>query len=248
MTESTERDAAHEPEREAARASERDAARQPERDAAREQLSALADGEVGDAQAAESCQHWRSDPELRATWHAYQLIGDALRSEDLCAEPSRDLDFVVALRARLADEPVVLARHPLAGNRDRDIAPLPLAATSRRRAWRTPVAVAAGFVAVIGVVVATRLPTTGSDGPSVARSTGIPAQVATARADTVPVPTVAATPAAVADARPSVASGQLIRDVRLDRYLSAHKQFAGSSALGVPSGFLRNATADAADR
>jgi len=45
-----------------------------------------------------------------------------------------------------------------------------------------------------------------------------------------------------------VANGKLIRDVRLDRYLAAHKQFAGTSALGVPSGFLRSATADAADR
>jgi sigma-E factor negative regulatory protein RseA len=45
-----------------------------------------------------------------------------------------------------------------------------------------------------------------------------------------------------------VANGQLIRDVRLDRYLAAHKQFAGSSALGVPSAFLRSATAEAPSR
>ena len=34
---------------------------------------------------------------------------------------------------------------------------------------------------------------------------------------------------------------RITRDDRLDRYLAAHQQFAGSSALGVPSGFLRNA-------
>jgi sigma-E factor negative regulatory protein RseA len=45
-----------------------------------------------------------------------------------------------------------------------------------------------------------------------------------------------------------IANGKLIRDARLDRYLAAHKQFAGSSALGVPSGFLRNATAIESDR
>jgi len=45
-----------------------------------------------------------------------------------------------------------------------------------------------------------------------------------------------------------VANGELIRDARLDRYLAAHKQFAGSTALGVPSGFLRNATAEAVGR
>ena len=45
-----------------------------------------------------------------------------------------------------------------------------------------------------------------------------------------------------------VADGQLIRDARLDRYLAAHKEFAGSSALGLPSAFLRSATADASGR
>jgi len=45
-----------------------------------------------------------------------------------------------------------------------------------------------------------------------------------------------------------VANGKLIRDARLDGYLAAHKQFAGSSALGVPSGFLRNATTAPSDR
>jgi sigma-E factor negative regulatory protein RseA len=36
----------------------------------------------------------------------------------------------------------------------------------------------------------------------------------------------------------------MLRDARLDLYMSAHKQFAGSTALGVPSGFLRNAAAE----
>ena len=45
-----------------------------------------------------------------------------------------------------------------------------------------------------------------------------------------------------------VANGTLIRDARLDRYLAAHQQFSGSSVLGVPSAFLRSATASGADR
>jgi sigma-E factor negative regulatory protein RseA len=36
----------------------------------------------------------------------------------------------------------------------------------------------------------------------------------------------------------------VIRDARLDRYLAAHKQFSGSSALGLPSAFLRSATVE----
>jgi sigma-E factor negative regulatory protein RseA len=45
-----------------------------------------------------------------------------------------------------------------------------------------------------------------------------------------------------------VADGKLVRDARLERYFAAHKQFGGSSALGVPSGFLRAATTQTPDR
>ena len=37
------------------------------------------------------------------------------------------------------------------------------------------------------------------------------------------------------------ASDRVVRDSRLDAYLAAHKQFAGSSAPRVPSAFLRSA-------
>jgi len=40
----------------------------------------------------------------------------------------------------------------------------------------------------------------------------------------------------------------MIRDPRLEHYLAAHKQFAGTSALGVPSTFLRSATVGAEPR
>src|SRR5689334_13843162 len=72
-------------------------------------LSALADGD-----ATRAFQAWRDDPDARAAWHSYQLIGDVLRSEDLACEPEADQAFLVALRARLADEPVVLAPQPRA--------------------------------------------------------------------------------------------------------------------------------------
>src|SRR5471032_2121045 len=77
-------------------------------------LSALADGDATDSEAARAFQAWRDDPDARASWHAYQLIGDVLRSDDLAVEPAADERFLVALRARLADEPVVLAPQPRA--------------------------------------------------------------------------------------------------------------------------------------
>ena len=50
------------------------------------------------------------------------------------------------------------------------------------------------------------------------------------------------------DPQALVANAAVIRDAQLDRYLAAHTQFAGTSALGVPSGFLRNATLRDSDR
>jgi sigma-E factor negative regulatory protein RseA len=198
-----------------------------------EQLSALADGELGEAAAAQACASWRGDADTRASWHAFHLIGDVLRSEDLAADPARAAGFLAALRVRL--EPVVLAPRPL-----EYVEPVAQALPQRangarpRRSW---MAVAAGFVAVAAVVVLTR-------GPAVPAPDATLAQGA-AGLKNVGAPTPAP---ASADPQVLVANGKLIRDVRLDRYLAAHKQFAGTSALGVSSGFLRSATADAADR
>lgn len=194
--------------------------------AALERLSALVDGELDGAATAQACGDWRESGETRASWHAYHLIGDVLRSEDLARDPARDADFLRTLRVRLRDEPVVLA-------------PAPLAAPVVRRArwsWKASSAVAAGFVVVAGAaVMVTR-------NPAEVPATSIAAAAA-------PTPVVAAAPVVVAaEPQALVANGKLIRDARLDRYLAAHKQFAGSSALGVPSGYLRNATAIEGDR
>jgi sigma-E factor negative regulatory protein RseA len=116
-------------------------------------LSALADGDATEREAAHAFQAWRDDAEARATWHAYQLIGDVLRSDDLACEPRANEAFLVALRARLAAEPVVLAPQP----RPEDTAiPLPAVANGSpavvrsRGRWQGPMAMAAGFLVVIG--------------------------------------------------------------------------------------------------
>ena len=75
----------------------------------REQLSALIDGESDAAGAENCCGAWRSDAQARASWHAYHLIGDVLRSEDLTSDPAHDAAFLAALRTRLEREPVVLS-------------------------------------------------------------------------------------------------------------------------------------------
>lgn len=209
--------------------------------AAREQLSALVDGELDPAGATRACAGWRDDAGCRATWHAYHLIGDVLRSDDLASDASRDAKFLLALRSRLSDEPVVLAPAPSATVAAARAAP----AARRRWGWMAPSAVAAGFVVVAGTLMVTRAP---APEPTQNLAAAVPSRPAAPTA-LVAAPALVATAAAVpAEAPMIVMDGRLVRDVQLDRYLAAHKQFAGSSALGVPSAFLRSATADASNR
>ena len=222
---------------------------------ARERLSALLDGELDTAAIGQACAHWRESAESRSTWHAYRLIGDVLRSDDLAGDPARDVGFLRALRARLASEPVVLAPQPLVIEAESMVVP-PVAthavgesgAGTRRWHWIAPTAVAAGFVAVAGVLTLTRV---AGEAPNRAAGTDI-ARVAAPASIAAPAPLTATGltgPAPIgAEPQTFVASGQVIRDARLDRYLAAHKQFAGSSALGVPSAYLRNATAEVSGR
>jgi len=203
-----------------------------------EDLSALVDGELQFDAVASACGRWRNEVASRSTWYAYQLIGDVLRSEDLASDASRDVAFLGALRARLATEPVVLAPQAslaTTGGRPRD------AGEARNPAWswRSTSAVAAGFLAVAGVVtvLSTETPVTGSNVVAfVPKGTSAPASAG------VQVSRVAI------EAPPVMASGEMVRDAGLDRYLTAHKRFAGSSALGVPSQFLRSATVETSGR
>ena len=240
---------------------------------AREALSSLMDGELDRPRVAAACEQWRQSAAARDSWHAYHVIGDALRSDDLAAEPSRDRAFLQALRARLADEPVVLAPEPLdvaapVGHLTSAASPGPRG-TVRHRSWLAGSAIAAGFVAVAGVLVVTRAPIPADERVAAAAPSRVAAPltapvVVVATAPTTAPTTVstssptssptlnsaASTPTHLDPSEPQayVANPQLIRSARLDRYLSAHQQFAGSSALGMPSGFMRHATADAAAR
>jgi sigma-E factor negative regulatory protein RseA len=207
---------------------------------ARRALSAMADGELTGADGDAACATWHGDPAARRDWHAWHLIGDVLRSDELASDPGADLKFCVALRARLAVEPVVLA--PVARQNATFVGSAAASRTGSTR-WMFGSAAAAGFVLVAGTF-------------AVLRTVDAPAPPTLARADSAAAPATVRlpTPASavvVADAAPRdvvIADQRLIRDAQLDRYLVAHKQFAGTSALGVPSVFLRSATVDSASR
>ncbi|MBL8350053.1 MAG: sigma-E factor negative regulatory protein [Burkholderiaceae bacterium] len=173
----------------------------------RQALSLLMDGELPPGEAAAALAGFRHDLAVRADWHAYHLIGDVLRSEDLAVAPAHDERFLQALRGRLAQEPApsdVLPLVALAPGAAAEPAP---AASPRRRAanWLVaPAAVAAGFVAVAAVLVVNKA----ADAPPAA------------------APVIARAPAA------AVPATTLIRDAQLDRYLAAHRNL-GTGVAGA---------------
>ncbi len=159
-------------------------------------LSALVDGEDGDAERA--CGRWRDDAELRRNWHAYQLIGDVMRSDDLASPAGRDAAFLAGIRERLAAEPVVLA---------------PLPARRRRQPWVLPMAAAAGFVVVAGVLVVARMnPAAPPAGEQVARDTAAP----------------------VAEVQPV-----MLYDPAVQEYVRAHRSVGGTLVMSPVGGGLR---------
>ncbi len=208
-----------------------------------EQLSALLDGELQGREVERICSQWRTDSHSRDTWHAYSLIGDVMRCDDLAHSCASDEQFLRDFRQRMAAEPIVLAPRSVSHPAAPSVEPGSPAVVRPGRAWAWPAAVAAGFVVVVGAVVGVQNPAVNPDAAAqvAVSSTGQPAS---------PLINVSQ----MGDAAPSadgypqgielVFDGQVIRDPRLDRYLLAHKQFAGNSVLGQTSGLLRNATAE----
>lgn len=212
----------------------------------RELISAIADGEARGEAFARGMDLVAREPAALEAWQAYHLIGDVLRSEDLAADPSRDAVFLQRLRVHLAQEPAVFAPGAVAGAAAG--ASTRSGTRSMNRAsgspWRAAFAVAAGFVAVAGVYTFMQpMGQTPSHEPALASAPR--PEVARPEAPRLVSNDVAAPAPAEAV---SVASGKLLRDARLDAYLAAHEQFAGSTALGMPSAFLRSATVSAPGR
>jgi len=199
-----------------------------ERDVVRACLSAMADGEATEGELRQALQAWREDDGCRADWHGYTLIGDAMRSDDLAsAGGGHDAHFLTCLRARMAEEPVVLAPMPLVdptalGDEASNVVPLQAGARWRRalvshRGWTASAAVAAGCVMAVGAAMVWRSPVAGV----------VPAGVELAQVRAV------ATPASMTEV---AAVMPMQRNPQLDRYLMAHRQFSQGPALAAPGG------------
>jgi len=191
-----------------------------------ELISALADGQLAGEDFAQALAICEADVQAMESWDAWHLIGDVLRSPDLTAHAA-DTRFVARLRSRLSEE-TALAVSP--------VAPVPVMpaeessltglATGQVEAANDaifPWKLVAGFASVAAVAAIAW-----NAGNSLLAP---PAAPQLARAEPVAQQVLVVSE-----------QGTIVRDARMQELLAAHKQFGGTSALQVPSGFLRNAT------
>jgi sigma-E factor negative regulatory protein RseA len=186
-----------------------------------ELVSALADGQLQGDAFLQALELLEQSEQARTQWDAYHLTADVMHSGAAfsCATPSTD--FLLRLRKRMASQ----TREPSDADPIQAVtrASVP-AANDPSRHWRW-MAVCASVVASLSL----GWNLSGNGGGSLAA--GPLAQWTPALAPSSPGLTTALTPA-----------GVMIRDSRIDQLLAEHQQFGGTSALQMPTGFLRNAT------
>lgn len=223
----------------------------PEQLKHRELVSALADGQLRGAEFARAVGLATRDDDAAATWHAYHLVGEVLRSGDI-GGGSADPGFLARFEARLAQQGDTIdarADLPVAIEYIADYAYSAEASgqfdqinsksdSANQSSYRWKLVAAVASLAAVGAIGWNSLGNSpgAADTLSALQPSSQISQVTQA-----PAPVVAAAPQAVA---PQV----MIRDPHLDALLAAHKQFGGTSALQMPAGFIRNATFEANGR
>lgn len=202
-------------------------------------LSAMVDSELD----ARECDALLGSLESDAlsSWHAYQVIGDVLRGhpDPLGKRPATD--FLAAVRMGLEDNGAGVEPRPrivvepavsVSGQGRRE------AANDAVFRWK----LVAGFASLAAVMAVSWSMVSGSNGSAAGAQLASNAPAAGA--------TVAASAAPAVSAPVAVSTGQgvVIRDAQLEALLAEHRQHGGMSALQMPSGFIRNATYEAAGR
>jgi sigma-E factor negative regulatory protein RseA len=177
----------------------------------REQISALADGECGDAQLDVVFAALRKS-EGKADWDLYHQIGDVLRSDDMAAPLSAG--FEARMAARLNAEPVIIAPASVPVT-SADMTPSAKGRNARR--WALPGAVAAAVTATLAFVATPQLMVAmKSDSPKAAET----------RLAVKDMPTAGDGQGAIIAA--SAPNGTVLRDPRIEEYLLAHQRLSPS--------------------
>lgn len=197
----------------------------------RELVSDLIDGQLDSAELARALAQLDGDDDALQSWDAYHLSREVLRGEwDDTEAPGHALapDFMARLRVRLQDEviePPVLPLAPV-------IPPLQIQVPRQEAAnqpvfrWRMVAGLATvTAVAAVGWALLSSQAPIGAAAPQLAQA-----------------PELRSGHVQQAVALSSGERAVMLRDPRLDELLAAHKQAGGSSALQMPTGFLRNAT------
>lgn len=206
----------------------------------RELLSALADGELSPQELTEALQLCAQDASAEAHWASYQAIGDVLRSRSEAAGMA-DTAFLDRFRHRLAKG---------------GLAASDVAASAVVLPTKAPLALVLPFKKPLPAgVAADSSPKRGDESANdpvfrwklvagFASLAAVSAIAWNAAGMLAPAgaPQLAQSAPAVQQVLVASPQGNFVRDARFEEFLAAHKQMAGSSALQVPSGFLRNAT------
>lgn len=197
-----------------------------------ESISAMADGELSDAQL-DSLLAGLNQSGNKDAWEIYHQIGDVLRSEELAV--SFSADFSSRLSARLDAEPVILAPNALIKNDT----PAP---QKGQKFLGSYVAVAsAAAAAVFAFILAPQLPFMHSGQDVATQVSSKPAPTGNVQlashGDSAPMSALAVnsnqSPAAMEkNVQPNdklaADMPDMLRDPRIDSYLQAHQRFSPS--------------------
>ena len=205
----------------------------------RENISARVDGQLRGEEFARAADWAARDPDGQLTWQAYHGVGDLLRTGEWGVS-SRDVAFMARFKVRLQQEPLPSKK----SENPELIAIEVIDATARgQKSFKNEAANdaayrwkrLAGFASVLAVVAVGFLASGMWD-----EQRGSP-QLAQIAAEVIQ-PNQASS--ALAGDGPNV----MIRNSELDALLAAHRQFGGTTAFQVPTGFLRNATFEGGGR
>lgn len=187
-----------------------------------ELISALADGQLASEDFARALAACEADAQALDSWNTYHLIGDVLRSPELSPHAA-DTAFVARLRVRLSQEPVLVAAPALPEVRHAPAGRLGWSKAEAANDASFPWKMVAGFASVAAVAAIAWNAGAGLLSP-------------------VAAPQLARTEPAAQQVLVVSEQGTMVRDARTQELLAAHRQLGGTSALQMPSGFLRNAT------